>query len=78
MAELELELGRERRAASRAARRARGLTPTRPHKMGATSRREIAERYAGGEPLHHLMAAYGIGRSTVIRYAREYGCLKTV
>lgn len=78
MAELELELGKERRAASRAARRARGLNPTRPHKMGATSRREIATRYADGEPLEYLMAVYGVGRSTVIRYAREYGCLKTV
>lgn len=78
MAELELELGRERRAASRAARKARGLNPTRPHKMTPTSRREIASRYRDGEPLQHLMAVYGIGRSTVIRYAREHGCLKTV
>lgn len=77
MAELELELGRERRAASRAARRARGLNATRPHKMSATSRREIAERYRGGEPLQHLVAVYGVGRSTVIRYAREHGCLRS-
>lgn len=77
MAELELELGRERRAASRAARKARGLTATRPHKMSATARKEIAERYRDGEPLQHPMAAYGVGRSTVIRYAREHGCLKT-
>lgn len=77
LAEYELEVGRERRAASRAARKARGLNPTKPHKMGATARREIAERYRDGEPLQHLMAAYGVGRSTVIRYAREHGCLKT-
>lgn len=77
MAELELELGRERRAASRAARKARGLNATRPHRIGATGRREIAERYRNGEPLQHLMAVYGIGRSTVIRYAREYGCLRS-
>lgn len=78
MAELELELGRERRAASRAARRARGLNATRPHRIGATGRREIAERYRDGEPLAHLMAVYGVGRSTVIRYAREHGCLRSV
>ncbi|MBS4102850.1 recombinase family protein [Tsukamurella paurometabola] len=77
LAEYELEVGRERRAASRAARKARGLNPTKPHKMSATARREIAERYRGGEPLQHLMAAYGVGRSTVLRYAREHGCLKT-
>lgn len=77
MAELELELGRERRAASRAARRARGLAATRPHRIGATGRREIAERYKSGEPLQHLMAVYGIGRSTVLRYAREHGCLRS-
>ncbi|GAA4676554.1 recombinase family protein [Gordonia humi] len=77
LAEYELEVGRERRAASRAARKARGLNPTRPHKMSPTARREIAERYRDGEPLQHLMAAYGVGRSTVIRYAREHGCLKT-
>ncbi len=77
MAELELELGRERRAASRAARKARGLNATRPHKMSPTSRREIAERYAAGEPLEHLQSAYGVGRSTVIRYAREFDCLRS-
>lgn len=76
MAELELELGRERRSASRTARKARGLNATRPHKMTPTSRREIAERYRDGEPLAHLMAVYGIGRSTVIRYAREHDCLR--
>mgnify|MGYP003375947313 CR=1 FL=1 len=77
IAEFELELGKERRAASRAARKARGLHPTRPPKMSATARREIAQRYAAGEPLQHLMAAYGIGRSTVIRYAREHGALRS-
>jgi DNA invertase Pin-like site-specific DNA recombinase len=77
LAEYELEVGKERRAASRAARRARGLNATRPHKMSVTARREIAERYRDGEPLQHLMAAYGIGRSTVIRYAREHDCLRS-
>lgn len=78
LAEYELEVAKERRAASRSARKARGLNPTRPHKMGVTSRKEIAERYRDGEPLQHLMAVYGIGRSTVIRYAREHDCLKSV
>lgn len=77
MAEFELERGRERRAASRAARKARGLNATRPHKMTPTSRKEIAERYRDGEPLEHLQSAYGVGRSTVIRYAREFDCLRS-
>lgn len=77
IAQYELEVGRERRAASRAARKSRGLNATRPHKMSPTSRREIAERYRDGEPLQHLMGVYGIGRSTVIRYAREHDCLRS-
>jgi DNA invertase Pin-like site-specific DNA recombinase len=77
LAEYELEVGKERRAASRAARKARGLNPTRPHKMSVTARREIAERYRDGEPLEYLQAVYGVGRSTVIRYAREHDCLRS-
>ena len=41
LAELELELGRERRAASRESRRARKLSATKPHKLTADRQEEL-------------------------------------
>ena len=50
LAELELELGRERRSAARAARRARGQSIGRPKKLDQ-SKAALAQRmHANGEP----------------------------
>ncbi|MCV7213696.1 recombinase family protein [Mycobacterium crocinum] len=68
LAELELELGRERRAASRDARRARHLPATKPDKL-PPERQEQLRRLAGtGEPVHALAQAFGVSRATAYRY----------
>ena len=68
LAELELELGRERRAASRDSRRARQLPATKPAKL-TPERQEQLRRLAGtGEPVHELALAFGISRATAYRY----------
>jgi len=68
LAELELELGRERRAASRESRRTRQLPATKPSKLTA-DRQEQLRRFADtGEPVRELAATFGIGRATACRY----------
>lgn len=68
LAELELELGRERRAASRDSRRARQLPATKPAKL-TPERQEQLRRLAGtGEPVHELARAFGVSRATAYRY----------
>jgi DNA invertase Pin-like site-specific DNA recombinase len=68
LAELELELGRERRAASRESRRTRHLPATKPLKL-SPDRQEQLRRLAGiGEPVRELAAAFGIARATAYRY----------
>ena len=65
LAELELELGRERRAAARDARRARGQHVGRPtahdDKKAATARR----MHLNGEPVSTIADALGVSRATV-------------
>ena len=68
LAELELELGRERRAASRQSRQARGLPATKPPKLTPDSREQLRRLAATGEPVRELAAAFGIGRATAYRY----------
>jgi DNA invertase Pin-like site-specific DNA recombinase len=51
IAELELELGKERRAASREARVARGLAATKPMKLGAAQQKRLLRLYEQGEPV---------------------------
>jgi DNA invertase Pin-like site-specific DNA recombinase len=68
LAELEMELGRERRAAARDARRARQLPATKPDKL-SPERQEQLRRLAGtGEPVPELAQAFGISRATAYRY----------
>ncbi|WP_094361241.1 recombinase family protein [Mycobacterium marinum] len=68
LAELELELGRERRAASRDSRRARHLPATKPYKL-TMERQEQLRRLAGtGEPVPELAQAFGVSRATAYRY----------
>ncbi|MDV3130372.1 recombinase family protein [Mycobacterium sp. 21AC1] len=68
LAELELELGKERRAASRESRRARSLPATKPHRLSADRQEQLRRLAATGEPVTELAAAFGIGRATAYRY----------
>ena len=71
LAELELELGRERRAASRQSRRVRGLPATKPCKLGPDRQEQLRRLAATGEPVCELAAAFGIGRATAYRYLSQ-------
>jgi DNA invertase Pin-like site-specific DNA recombinase len=71
LAELELELGRERRAASRESRRVRRLPATKPPKLGADRQEQLRRLAATGEPVRELAKAFGIGRATAYRYLSE-------
>ena len=66
-----LELGRERRAASRESRRARLLPATKPPKLTADRRDQLRRLAATGEPVHELAKAFGIGRATAYRYLAQ-------
>ena len=67
LAELELELGRERRAAARAARRARGQHIGRP-KVLDKSKAALAQRmHRSGESASTIGATLGVSRATVYR-----------
>jgi DNA invertase Pin-like site-specific DNA recombinase len=71
LAELELELGRERRAASRESRRSRLLPPTKPPKLTPDRQEQLRRLAATGEPVRELAAAFGIGRATAYRYLSQ-------
>lgn len=68
LAELELELGRERRAASRESRRSRRMPATKPPKLAADRQEQLRRLAATGEPVHELAQAFGISRATAYRY----------
>jgi DNA invertase Pin-like site-specific DNA recombinase len=71
LAELELELGRERRTAAREARRARGQAIGRPKALD-TSKAALAQRmHATGESASTIAAALGVSRATVYRVLAE-------
>jgi DNA invertase Pin-like site-specific DNA recombinase len=67
LAELELELGRERRAAAREARRARGRHIGRP-KVLDEKKAALAQRmHASGESASTIAATLGVSRATIYR-----------
>lgn len=68
LAELELELGKERRAASRESRRNRQLPATKPPKLSPGRQEQLRRLAATGEPVRELAEAFGIGRATAYRY----------
>jgi DNA invertase Pin-like site-specific DNA recombinase len=68
LAELELELGKERRAASRVSRRARQLPATKPAKLTLERQQQLRRLAATGEPVPELAKAFGISRATAYRY----------
>src|SRR5271170_3068923 len=67
LAELELELGRERRLAAREARRARGQAIGRPKALDE-SKMALAQRmHASGESASTIAVTLGVSRATVYR-----------
>ena len=71
LAELELELGRERRAAAREARRARGQPIGRPRALSKPNAALAQRMHASGEPASTIAAALGVSRATVYRVLAE-------
>ena len=71
LAELELELGRERRAASRDSRRARSPPATKPPKLSPERQEQLRRLAATAEPVRELADAFGIARATAYRYLSQ-------
>ncbi|OBB32570.1 resolvase [Mycolicibacterium peregrinum] len=71
LAELELELQRERRAASRAARKARDMPIGRPKALDADKAALARRMRDSGEPVPTIAAAVGVSRATLYRYLSE-------
>jgi len=71
LAELELELGRERRVAAREGRRGCGQFIGRPKALD-TSKSALARRmHASGESASRIAATLGVSRATVYRVLAE-------
>lgn len=70
LAELELELGKERRLAARDARRARGLSVGRPKALSDRQADQVLKLYESGTPVPDIAATFKVGRDTVYRVIR--------
>ncbi|MDY6869039.1 MAG: recombinase family protein [Actinomycetota bacterium] len=71
LAELELELGRERRVAARASRKARDLPIGRPRALTADQIRQAEALRASGEPVPVIAETLGVSRATLYRTLAE-------
>jgi DNA invertase Pin-like site-specific DNA recombinase len=71
LAELELELGKERRTAARDARRARGQSIGRPKALDDSKTALARRMHASGESANTIAAALGVSRATVYRVLSE-------
>jgi DNA invertase Pin-like site-specific DNA recombinase len=71
LAELDLELGRERRTAAREARRARGQAIGRPKALDRSIASLGRRMHASGEPANTIATALGMSRATVYRLLAE-------
>ena len=71
LAELELELGRERRAAARQARRTRGQHIGRPKALDAKKSALAQRMHTNGESASTIANALGVSRATVYRVLAE-------
>jgi DNA invertase Pin-like site-specific DNA recombinase len=67
LAELELELGKERRTAARDARRARGQSIGRPKALTDKKSALARRRHDSGESATTIATALGVSRATVYR-----------
>jgi DNA invertase Pin-like site-specific DNA recombinase len=71
LAELELDLGRERRAAAREARRARGQHIGRPKALDDKKAALALRMYSSGESASTIANTLGVSRATVYRVLAE-------
>jgi DNA invertase Pin-like site-specific DNA recombinase len=71
LAELELELGRERRSAARDARRARGESIGRPRALGNEKAALARRMHRNGESATTIATTLGVSRATVYRVIAE-------
>ncbi|MCV7175445.1 recombinase family protein [Mycolicibacterium sphagni] len=71
LAELELELGKERRSAARDARRARGQAIGRPKALNAQQSALARRMHAAGEAATTIATTLGVSRATVYRVLGE-------
>jgi DNA invertase Pin-like site-specific DNA recombinase len=71
LAELELELGRERRAAARESRRMRGQNIGRPKALDVKKAGLAQRMHASGESASTIAATLGVSRATVYRVLAE-------
>ena len=71
LAELELELGRERRAAAREARRVRGQHIGRPKALDKKKAALARRMHASGESASTIAATLGVSRATFYRVVAE-------
>lgn len=71
LAELELELGRERRTAAREARRARGQSIGRPKVLTGEKIGLARRMHASGESATTIASVLGVSRATVYRVLSE-------
>jgi DNA invertase Pin-like site-specific DNA recombinase len=71
LAELELELGRERRTAARDARRARGQAIGRPKALDESKAALAHRMHASGESASTIATALHMSRATVYRVLTE-------
>jgi DNA invertase Pin-like site-specific DNA recombinase len=71
LAELELELGRERRTAAKAARKARDLPIGRPRALNDDQVRQAEALRASGEPVPVIAQTLGVSRATLYRMLAE-------
>jgi DNA invertase Pin-like site-specific DNA recombinase len=73
LAELELELGRERRAAARDARRARGQSIGRPKKLDQQKSALARRMHVAGKSASTIAATLDVSRATVYRVLAQAG-----
>lgn len=71
LAELELELGRERRTAAREARKARGQAIGRPKALDKQKSALAQRMHAAGESATTIAATFGVSRATIYRVLAE-------
>jgi DNA invertase Pin-like site-specific DNA recombinase len=71
LAELELELGRERRSAAREARRARGQSIGRPKVLDEKKAALAMRMHVSGESASTIANTLGVSRATVYRVLAE-------
>ena len=73
LAELELELGRERRTAAREARKERGQAIGRPKALDAQKAALAQRMHVAGEPATTIASTLGVSRATVYRVLAQDG-----